>query len=436
MTAAVAGVGQQARQLPRQQLLRAAIASTVGTTLIWYDLFLYGFAAMLLLGDRFLPAGAAFAGTVTVLATYLVGFLARPLGAALFGRLGDRIGRRATLIATLWLMGVATTLVGLVPTYAQIGILGAILLTLLRIVQGMAAGGEWAGSVLLSVEWGERRRRGLIGSLTQLAMPAGLLLAFGALQLSVFWLGRDSYWSWRVPFLASVALVVAGLYARLGTRETPVFTELLEQRKIEYAPLAQTFAKHWREVVLCALARTGQEAPFYLFTVFVVAYATDRLGFRQGDVLDFVLIAAAISLATTPLWGYVSDRLGRKRLYLIGATVMLLWAYPYWALLDTRVQLLAFGAIVLALPIHDLQNGPQAALIVESFTARLRYTGASLGYNLAALTAGGPALVLPIALLNAFHSSMALAIYTGVCAAVSLAAVALLRDGSDRDMST
>ena len=436
MTAAVAGVGQQARQLPRQQVLRAAIASTVGTTLVWYDLFLYGFAAVLLLGDRFFPAGAAFVGTVTVLATYLVGFLARPLGAALFGRLGDRIGRRATLIATLWLMGLATTLIGLVPTYAQIGILGAILLTLLRIMQGMAAGGEWAGSVLLSVEWGERRRRGLIGSLTQLAMPAGLLLAFGALQLSAFWLGRNSYWSWRVPFLASVALVVVGLYARLGTRETPVFTELLEQRKIEYAPLAQTFAKHWREVILCALARTGQEAPFYLFTVFLVAYATNRLGFRQSDVLEFVLIAAAVSLAATPFWGYVSDRLGRKRLYLIGAAVMLLWAYPYWALLDSRVQLLAFGAIVLALPIHDLQHGPQAALIVESFTARLRYSGASLGYNLAALTAGGPALVLPIALLNAFHSSLALAIYTGVCAAVSLGAVALLRDGSDREMST
>jgi MFS family permease len=435
MSAAVAKAAQPARQLIRPQLLRAAIASSVGTTLIWYDVFLYGFAASLVLGDRFFPSSSPFVSTLTALATYLVGFAARPLGAILFGHLGDRIGRRATLIATLWLMGLATVLVGLVPTYTQIGISGGLLLTLLRIVQGIAAGGQWAGSVLLSVEWAGRRWRGLTGSLTQLAMPAGLLLAFGAVQLSAHSLGSNSYWGWRVPFLLGGVLIVAGLYVRMGTSETPVFTQLLEGQKIEQAPVTRAIARQWREVLLCALLRTGQEAPFYLFTVFAVGYATSILRFQQAEILKFVMIAAAVSLVATPFWGFQSDRLGRKRICLIGAGAMLVWSFLYWTLLDQGVPLLVFGAIVLALPIHDIQHGPQAALIAESFTARLRYSGASLGYHLTALIAGGPALVVPMALLSAFHQSLSVAIYGAACAAISLGAVALLRDRSGQELS-
>src|SRR5262249_15896023 len=199
MSAAVAKAAQPARQLLRPQLLRAAIASSVGTTLVWYDVFLSGFAASLVLGDRFFPSSSPFVSTLTALATYLVGFVARPLGAALFGHMGDRIGRRATLISTLWLMGLAPGLVGLAPPDGQIGMAGGVLLTVLRSVQGVGAGGQWAGSVLLSVEWAERRWRGLTGSLTQLAMPAGLLLALGAVQLSAHYVGSSSYWGWRVP---------------------------------------------------------------------------------------------------------------------------------------------------------------------------------------------------------------------------------------------
>ena len=435
MSAAVAKAAQPARQLIRPQVLRAAIASSVGTTLVWYDVFLYGIAASLVLGDRFFPSSSPFVSTLKALATYLVGFAARPLGAAMFGHLGDRIGRRATLIATLWLMGLATVLVGLVPTYAQIGIAGGVLLTLLRILQGIAAGGQWAGSVLLSVEWAERKWRGLAGSLTQLAMPAGLLLAFGAVQLSVHSLGSNSYWGWRVPFLLGGVLIAVGLYVRIGTAETPVFTKLLEDRKIEQAPVTQAIARQGREVLLCALTRTGQEAPFYLFTVFVVGYATSILKFQQSEILKYVMIAAAVSLVATPFWGLQSDRLGRKRICLIGAASMLVWSFLYWTLLDQGVPLLVFGAIVLALPIHDIQHGPQAALIAESFTARLRYGGASLGYHLAALIAGGPALVIPVALLGTFHQSLPVAIYAAVCAAISLGAVALLRDRSSQELS-
>lgn len=456
MTAAVAKAGSVTRPVPRQQLVRALVGSTLGTTLVWYDLFLYAFAVMLVLGGRFFPTGAPLAGGVMALATYLVGFGARPVGAALLGRLGDRIGRRATLIATLWLAGLATALIGLVPTYAQIGVWAAILLTVLRVIQGMAAGGEWAGSVLLSIEWAETRGvgrsgfagaggrgdtsplrspRGLIGSFTQLAMPAGFLLAFGALQLSTALLGADSYWGWRVPFIASLLMVLVGLYVRLGTQETPVFKEVFDRGRIEAAPLQQTFAKHWAEVSLCALARTGQEAPFYVFTFFVVTYATSKLGFQQAGLSRILLAGTAASLATTLLWGHLSDRIGRRRLYLIGAAAMVIWALVYWGLVDTGVQILVFGAMILALPIHDIQNGPQAALIAERFTARLRYTGASLGYSLAALTAGGPALVIPAALFGAFHRSLPIAIYTAVSAAIGLGATALMRDRSGSELT-
>ncbi len=435
MTAAVAKAGSVTRPVPRQQLVRAIVGSTLGTTLVWYDLFLYAFAAMLVLGGRFFPAGAPLVGGVMALATYLVGFGARPVGAMLLGRLGDRIGRRATLIATLWLAGLATALIGVVPTYAQIGVWAGILLIVLRVIQGMAAGGEWAGSVLLSIEWAERKPRGLIGSFTQLAMPAGFLLAFGAVQLSTALLGGDSYWGWRVPFLASILLLVVGLYVRLGTQETPIFKEVFDRGRIEPAPLQQAFARHWAEVSLCALARTGQEAPFYVFTFFVLTYATSKLGFQQAGLSRILLAGAGASLATTLLWGHLSDRIGRRRLYLIGAAAMVIWAFVYWGLLDTGVQILVFGAMILALPIHDIQNGPQAAFIAERFTARLRYSGASLGYNLAALTAGGPALVIPAALFGAFHRSLPIAIYTAVSAAIGLGATALLRDRSGSELT-
>jgi MFS family permease len=433
MAAQVARTGKTVRDPGRRQLVRAVAATTVATTIVWYDFFLYGFAATLVLGRLFFPSRDAYASALLALGTYFVGFAARPLGAMLFGHLGDRIGRRATLIATLLLMGLATTLVGVAPTYAEAGVFGGILLTLLRVVQGLSAGGEWAGSALLSIEWGHRGRRGLLGSWTQLALPAGLALAYGSLQLFTTWLGQDAGWRW--PFLLSVVLVVVAVYIRLGVRETPVFTKLLDGRRIEQSPVLEAVARHWREVALVTLLRIGQQVPFYVFTVFVLTYATDTLRFQQSQVLYPVLIAAAVSVLTTPLWGLLSDFVGRRRLVVIGAAAMLVWSYPYFMLLDMRMPMLLLVAIVASLPIHDMQHGPQAALIAESFTGRVRYSGASLGYNLVALLADGPAPLVAFALLHAFGSSVSIAVYMGACALVSLLAALGLRDRSRQDMS-
>ena len=428
-------IARELEERNRRQLTRAVIAATVGTTIEWYDFFLYGFAASLVLGRLFFPRQDPTAGTLLAFATYFGGFAARPIGAAIFGHYGDRIGRKASLIATLLLMGTTTFLIGLVPDYAQIGIAGGVILTVLRLLQGVGVGGEWGGSVLLSVEWGQRGRRGFFGSWPQFGVPAGLLLGYGALQAFTLWLGKDSYWGWRIPFLLSAVLVMVGLYIRLGILETPVFARLLEERRIERVPVLAVWASHWREIVLSALMRTAEQAPFYLFTVYVLNYGTNVLGFRQAEMVTFTLVAAGVSLFTVPLFGWLSDSVGRKRLYMIGALTMLLFAFPYWAMLDSRVPLLVLAAIVLSLPIHDIMYGPLATLIAESFTGRLRYTGASLGYQLASVTAGGPAPLIALALYSAFKSSLPIALYMFVCAAISLGAAALLRERSRQDMA-
>jgi len=419
-------------EISRRQRLRAVVAATVGTTIEWYDFFLYGFAASLVLGKLYFPSKNPLTSTLIAFATYFGGFAARPVGAAIFGHYGDRIGRKATLVATLLLMGTTTFLVGLVPTSAQIGVLGGILLTALRMLQGVGVGGEWGGSVLLAVEWGSRGRRGFLGSWPQFGVPAGLALSYGALQLFI---GVDPYWGWRIPFLLSALLVVVGLYIRLGILETPIFARLLEERRIERAPVLEVLARQPREVILTCLIRTGEQAPGYIFTTFVLTYAVQALGLPAGEVLRYTLIAAGLALFCMPLCGYLSDVVGRKRLYMIGAAAMLVWVFPYWGLLDSRVHALALVAIALSLPIYCLMGGPLATLIAESFTGRLRYSGSSIGYQLASVTAGGPAPLIATWLLSVYHSSLPIAIYMAICAAVSLVSAALLRERSGQDMS-
>jgi metabolite-proton symporter len=424
-------------EMTRRQLLRAVIASTVGTSIEWYDFFLYGSAAALVFGKQFFPSFDPLTGVLLAFGTYFVGFAARPVGAAIFGHYGDRIGRKATLITTLLLMGVATFLVGLVPPYDVIGPWAGIMLTVLRALQGIGVGGEWGGSVLLSMEWGARTgKRGFIASWPQFGVPVGLLLSNGILAAATALTGPNfETWGWRIPFVLSLFLIGVGLYIRLGILESPTFARLLAERRTAAAPVPEVLRSHWKEVILCALLRTGQQAPFYIFVTFVLTYATRRLGFTNQTVLNYVLLASAVSLFTVPIWGYVSDIIGRKRMYAIGAVAMAVFAFPYFALLDTRDPPLVLLAILLAPVIHDMQYGPQAAFIGESFPPRLRYSGSSLGYHLASITSGGPAPLIALWLLDTYNSSVPIAIYLFLTALVSLASAALLRDRGKADIT-
>jgi metabolite-proton symporter len=419
----------------RRMLRRAVIASAVGTAIEWYDFFLYGVAAALVFPERFFPQSDPYIGTLLAFSTFFVGFLSRPLGAAIFGHYGDRIGRKASLIATLLLMGVATIGIGLVPDYRSVGIWGAVLLTFGRVLQGIGVGGEWGGSVLLAAEWGEKKNRGFIASWPQWGAPVGLVLANGALSLMTE-ISGDAFldWGWRVPFLMSVLLVGVGFYIRIGILETPVFASMVASGRVEKAPVVAVLKQSWREVLLTALLRTSQQSSFYIFTTFVLTYATKQLSMERGTVLADVMVAAMVSMISIPLWGWLSDRVGRKKLIAIGCAVMMVWPFVYFAMLDTGSAMLIFLAIVVAQPIHDLQYGPQAAVIAESFPDRLRYSGSSLGYQLASITAGGPAPIIAIWLLQTFHSSQAIAIYLALASVVSLLSLRLLAARTSHDV--
>ena len=420
-----------------RQLRRAVIASTIGTTIEWYDFFIYGTVTGLVFAKLFFPQSNPLTGTLQAFAIYAVGFVARPIGAAIFGHYGDRIGRKAALIATLLLMGLATFAVAFVPTYASIGIWGAVLLTVLRFVQGVGVGGEWGGSVLLSMEWARTTaHRGFVASWPQFGVPAGLFLA-NLIVLAFSTISGPAFlsWGWRIPFALSIVLVGIGLYIRLGILETPVFARLLARDQIEDSPTIEVLRRQPREVALTALARMGEQAPFYVFTAFVFSYGVTALHMSRDMLLTAVLTASVVSFFTIPFAGFLSDRIGRRRMYMIGAAVTGVFAFIYFALLDTAVPGWVFLAIVLSLIPHDLMYGPQAALIAECFTGRLRYSGASLGYQLASVIAGGPAPLIATALFAAYKSGYAVAVYILACAVISLIAAALLPDYTNRDIS-
>ena len=419
------------------QLRRAVIASTVGTAIEWYDFFLYSTVTGLVFAKLFFPHSDPWVGTLEAFAIYAVGFVARPVGAAIFGHYGDRIGRKSTLIATLLLMGLATAAVAIVPTYQSIGIWGAVLLTVLRFIQGVGVGGEWGGSVLMSMEWAKNdRSRGFIASWPQFGVPCGLFLANLAV-LAFSQMSGDSFiaWGWRIPFALSLVLVGVGLYIRLGIMETPVFAKLLAEQKIDRTPMLTVIMEHPKEILLSAFARMAEQAPFYIFTAFIFSYGTGTLHVSRDFLLTAVLAASVLSFVSIPVFGHLSDRIGRKNMYMIGAAVTGVFGFIYFALLGTGSEPIIFFAIILSLIPHDMMYGPQAALIAESFTGRLRYSGASLGYQLASVIAGGPAPLIAAWLFGTFHTSTAIAAYVAACAVITLIATALMTDYTGRDIS-
>jgi MFS family permease len=419
-----------------RHLRRAVIASTVGTTIEWYDFFLYSTASGLVFAQLYFPNNDPLTGTLNAFGIYFVGFIARPIGAAVFGHFGDRVGRKATLIASLIMMGIGTFLVALVPGYDQIGIWGAILLSALRFIQGVGVGGEWGGSVLLSMEWGSHARRGLVASWPQFGVPAGLLLANLAVLLFSLLSGPSFLvWGWRIPFLLSLLLVFIGLWIRLGIIETPAFQRLVSERRVERQPVLEVIKRYPKELVLSALVRLSEQAPFYIFTSFIFVYATATLGYSRDFVLPPVLIASALGFFLIPFFGHLSDVLGRKKVYIAGAALTGVGGFVYFGLLDSGVAALAFVAIALSLVPHNMQYGPQAAMIAESFPVHLRYSGASIGYQLASIFAGGPAPIIATALYGQYRTGAAVALYILGCAVITIIATALMRERARVDIA-
>ncbi|MFL6052454.1 MAG: MFS transporter [Actinoallomurus sp.] len=417
------------------QVRKAALAAIVGTSIEWYDFFLYNTAAAVVFKDVFFPKSTDYVGTLSSFATYAVGFAARPIGAAIFGHWGDRLGRKATLIVTLLLMGVSSALIGVLPGTGTIGVAAPILLVALRVLQGIAVGGEWSGSVLLSMEWGNPRRRGLMASWPQIGVPIGLILGTVAMS-SVATASGDAFkqWGWRIPFLFSLVLVAIGLWVRLRVMETPMFAKVVERREVAKVPVLEVIRRHPKEILLSALLRCSEQMPFYIFTSFALTYIVDHAKLSKTFALNAVAVAAALELVLIPTFGHLSDTMSRKRVYAMGALLLAVIAFPYFALINTAIPAVVFLTVVLAQVPHSMQYGPQASLIAEVFPTKLRYGGAGIGYQLASVIAGGPAPLLATWLLHDY-GWWAISFAMVVAAVLTLAATALLPDRSRVDLT-
>ncbi len=387
--------------LSTRSLTRVILASFIGTTIEWYDFFLYGTAAALVFNKLFFPTLDSLAGTMASFATYSVGFFARPIGGIVFGHFGDRMGRKSMLVTTLMLMGLATFLIGVLPTYDQIGTAAPVMLVALRFIQGFGVGGEWGGAVLMVVEHGHQGRRGLNASWVQAGVPAGMILATTIFNLCSL-LDEDSFlrWGWRIPFLLGIALLGVGMFIRLQVFESPLFARLREQKKQQGVPFFEVLRRYPRNVVLAMGARFAENGSFYIFTVFVLSYATAELNMPRTSILNGVLVASAVQFVVIPLFGLLSDRVGRRPVYLAGAAGLAAYALPFFWIVDTGNATLVGLAIVIGLVVQSAMYAPQAAFFSELFGTDVRYTGASIGYQLASPLAGGLAPLISMALLQ------------------------------------
>jgi metabolite-proton symporter len=431
---------------PRAGFGRVVGASIIGTTVEWYDFFLYGSAAALVFPALFFPEQSDFAGTLLSFGTYAVGFAARPLGALVFSHFGDRIGRKKLLVISLLMMGGSTFAVGLLPTFATVGVLAPLLLVTLRLIQGFALGGEWGGAVLLVSEHGKPENRGFWSSWPQAGAPAGNLLATGVLALLAAFQSDAAFdsWGWRIPFLLSAALIMVGLFVRLAVSESPVFLEAqrvaaqkaAETGVAEKAPILTVLGHYKREVLVAMGARIAENVSFYVLTVFSLSYLTKAQGADSSFTLNALVVASAVHLVTIPLWGALSDRIGRRPVYLFGAVGIGVWAFALFGLLDPDNFWLSVAAITIGLLFHGAMYGPQAAFFAELFGTKSRYTGVGIGSQLASLVAGAPAPLIALALLGSFEdpNPMRVSLYLLACAVITVVAVLSYGETRTRDL--
>ncbi|WP_033292599.1 MFS transporter [Amycolatopsis jejuensis] len=424
---------QSARTRKHTRLGVVAASSLAGTAVEWYDFFLYGTASTLVFNKLYFPAHDPMVGTVLAFATYAVGFLARPAGAVVLGHLGDRKGRRSTLIASLLLMGASTFLIALLPTYAAVGVLAPALLVVCRLVQGFALGGEWGGAVLLVSEHGDSRRRAFWSSWPNVGPPLGNLLAAGVLAVLGAVLPSAEFlsWGWRIAFGLSAVLVLIGLWLRLYVAETPLFKEAPKPAGL---PAGVVLRKHWRSVLLAAATRFGENAGFYLFSLFVITYVTTVLGMPSSVGLTAVLAGQACAVVTIPLFALLADRVGRRPVYLVASAATIVWAFVFFALVDTRSPGLITVAVAGGLLIFAAYSSVIGAFFAELFPTEIRYSGVSLAYNLASVLAGSLAPIIAIGLYAKFGTGYAIAVYLAVMGAISLVASLIAKETKSVDL--
>lgn len=405
---------------------RLAMASSIGTTLEWYDFTVYNIMAALVFNAVFFPSFDPLTGTILAFSTYAVGYISRPLGGVVFGHLGDRMGRRFVLVATLVIMGVSTGLMGLLPTYATWGIWAPVALVALRFVQGVALGGEWAGAVLLSMEHGKPDERGRNASFTQVGPSCGTLIGTGFIAIVSAWLSPEEFqnWGWRLPLISSVALVLFGLWLRSGVDETPVFREMEEKKATAKTPIKEVLTQHWRRLLVAGGSRIGSDVLYALVVVFTLTYVTTVLHLSRPLALTATMIGAACNAIAVPWFGGLSDRIGRRPVYMAGALLGMVWAFVFFVLMDSAHPVAICAAVVIGLLIHAMMYGPQAAFVTEQFPGRVRYAGASLAYTLAGILGGGFAPLIIASLFKSWGSTVAVSLY--VVAALGLTMVALL----------
>jgi metabolite-proton symporter len=409
---------------------RLAMASSVGTTLEWYDFTVYNIMAALVFNAIFFPSFDPLTGTILAFSTYAVGYISRPLGGFVFGHLGDRLGRRFVLVATLVIMGVSTGLMGLLPTYTKIGVWAPILLVALRFVQGVALGGEWAGAVLLSMEHGKPDERGRNASFTQVGPSCGTLIGTGFIALVSAWLSPEEFqdWGWRIPFISSVALVLFGLWLRRGVEETPVFRDMEEKKATAEAPIKEVLGQHWRRLLIAGGSRIGSDVLYALVVVFTLTYVTTVLHLPRPLALMATMIGAALNAVAVPWFGALSDRLGRRPVYIAGAVLGMVWAYVFFVLMDQAQPVPICIAVAVGLLIHAIMYGPQAAFVTEQFPNRVRYAGSSLAYTLAGIVGGGFAPLIITSLFKSYGSTVAVSLYVTAALAATLLALLAARE--------